>query len=201
VVFLKINKYINALSCHCGIYTSGRGKTYSNELLRSAAAAAVCVFQLLYCKHFDRKTAKPVTMLFFATAAAIGTFAYALLLPSVSPCALLVAAACCTVALAVYGVAATDVPTLTFIDVQDGVVLFVVFAGYQYALREALKQSSLSLAVVNANICLLALHSIVRSGDYASAPPLLSACMMYSLLGIYIAYFAAAGEKSEHTAT
>lgn len=127
-------------------------------------------------------------MFLYAAAAAVGTFGYSLLLPAASPAALIVAAAWCVAALAL-NACIMPVPPFALADIRDGMLLFAIFAGYQFALREALKETLLSLAVVNVNICMIAVYNIARTRDYAAAPPLFSACLLYLLLGVYIAYF------------
>lgn len=121
----------------------------------------------------------------FALAAAAGTAVYALLLPSVNIHAAAVAVA---IGFASIGSASISAPSrIERTDVYNGICLAMVFGFYQFCLQKALQETTLSQAVVNLNVAILAAHSVAKTRNYSKAPELFAAVVIQSCLSFYIA--------------
>lgn len=75
----------------------------------------------------------------------------------------------------------------TLPDFENAGLLAVVFCAYQYFLREALRSSTLSLAIVNLNILLLGLYEIWKRKEFDKLLELVFGSIAFVLLSFFLA--------------
>ena len=119
-------------------------------------------------------------------AASLLTAIYSILLPSVTLHSATAAAGCLFFGLLVM---CLWHPTHVALpnDIADGGVLFVVFALYQYFMREAFARSPLSIAIVNTNLIFVAIYQMYCTQTYSKLVELFSAGTLFILVSIFLA--------------
>lgn len=117
--------------------------------------------------------------------AAALTAAYSIILPEATLQSLTIAAGTLFFALLFFCCSAAEKATPA--DFENAGTLALVFCTYQYFLRDAMRSSTLSLAVVNLNILFIGLYEIWKRKEFDKVIELVFGSFAFILLSYFLA--------------
>jgi len=120
-----------------------------------------------------------------AVLAAVLTAGYSIILPEATLPSVTIATG--TLFFALLFFCCTSTEKATSADFENAGLLTIIFCSYQYFLRDALRSSTLSLAIVNLNILLIGLYEIWKRKEFDKIIELVFGSIAFILLSYFLA--------------